>query len=137
MFIRVLLPAPQVSVLLLTAGCAILDQRSFYPPARAGAAELSRAAVVDAPALSLRIGPAEPDWLPAVTALVEATQARQPNASYDIVAAIAPAGDAGGQAQAAREIAQAITSLGVLPSKVRLALRAEPDGRRDIRVFVR
>ena len=77
-------------------------------------------------------------WHAAVADLVESTLARTPNASFEVVAGLVRGGDDAAQAQTAREIAQAITSGGVLPSKVRLALRADPNGSvRDIRVYVR
>ncbi len=120
------------------ASCTLIDQRTFYPPTRPGAAELARPAPLDTPALTLRIGPAEPDWHQAVADLVQTTLARTPNASFEVVASIVRSGEDAAQAQTARDVAKAITAGGVLPSKVRLALRAEPNGAaRDIRVFVR
>ena len=139
MHIRLIPPLmPPLAALLLLAGCKLVDQRSFFPPSKPGAAELASVVSADAPVLSLRLGAMEPDWHPAIIQLVEATLARQPDATFEVVASIAPNADASAQSRAARDIAEAITAQGVQPSRVRLALRTVSGaGMRDILVYVR
>ena len=135
MHIRLL---PPLAALILLAGCKLIDQRSFFPPSKPGAVELASVVAADAPVLSLRLGAMEPDWHPAIIELVEATLARQPDATFEVVASIAPNADASAQSRAARDIAEAITAQGVQPSRVRLALRTVSGaGMRDILVYVR
>jgi len=124
-----------IVALPVLAGCTLVDQRTFYPPAKPDAASLQAQPNLDRPALIVRIGPLEPDWHPAVEALVEQTLAKRPDARFDIVATITPDGSAGAQTGAAREIAQAIGALGVPPSRMTLALRTAPG--QDISIFVR
>lgn len=124
-----------IVALPLLAGCTLVDQRTFYPPAKPEPASLQALPNLDRPALIIRLGPLEPDWHPAVEALVEQTLAKRPDARFEIVAAIAPDGSAGDQTRAARDIAQAIGALGVLPSRTTLALRTAPG--QDISIFVR
>ena len=129
---------PPMAALILLAGCTLVDQRTFFPPSRPGTAELAQATTVDTPALTVRLGPTEPDWHPAITALVDATLTRRADASFEVVASIALNADASAQSRAARAIAEAIVGQGVLPSRVRLALRTSADaGTPDVMIYVR
>ena len=119
----------------LLAGCTLVDQRTFYPPTKPGPVSLEARPQVDRPALIIRVGPLEPDWHPAVAALVEQTLAKRPDARFEIVAAITPDGSAAEQTRVAREVAQAIGALGVPPSRLMLALRTATG--QDISLFVR
>ncbi len=127
-----------IVALPLLAGCKLVDQRTFYPPVKPEPASLAAQPQRDIPAMIIRIGALEPDWRPAVADLVEQSIGRQPDARFEIVAAIAPNGSAQDQTSAARDIAQAIGGLGVLPSRTTLGLRTV-DGTTvlDIRIFVR
>ncbi len=127
-----------IVALPLLAGCKLVDQRTFYPPAKPEPTSLAAQPQRDIPALIIRIGALEPDWHTAVADLVEQSIGRQPDARFEIVAAIAPNGSAQDQTSAARDIAQAIGALGVLPSRTILGLRTV-DGTTvlDIRIFVR
>ena len=122
----------------LLAGCTLVDQRTFYPPTKPTSATLEAQTQVDRPTLIIRLGALEPDWHPAVASMVEQTLARQPEARFEIIAAIAPNGTAQDQTSAARDVAQAIGALGVPPSRTTLGLRTVDVGAGlDIRVFVR
>ena len=127
-----------IVALSLLAGCKLVDQRTFYPPGKPEPASLAAQPQRDIPALIIRIGALEPDWHPAVAELVEQSIGRRPDARFEIVAASAPNGGAQDQTSAARDIAQAIGALGVLPSRTTLGLRTV-DGTTglDIRIFVR
>jgi hypothetical protein len=127
-----------IVALSLLAGCTLVDQRTFYPPAAPAPASLDAKRETDRPALIIRIGALEPDWHAAVADLVEQSIARQPDARFDIVAAIARNGAAQDQTRAARDVAQAIGALGVLPSRTTLGLRTVDEAAGlDIRIFVR
>ena len=129
---------PPLAALILLAGCKLVDQRTFFPPSQPGAAELARVTSEERPALTVRLGPTEPDWHPAIVALVEASLARQTDAAFVVVASIASGADASAQSRGAREIAEAIVGQGVRASQVRLALRTRADaGLHDILIFVR
>lgn len=122
----------------LLAGCTLVDQRTFYPPTKPTSATLEARTQVDRPTLIIRLGALEPDWHPAVASMVEQTLARQPEARFEIIAAIAPNGTAQDQTSVARDVAQAIGALGVPPSRTTLGLRTVDVGAGlDIRVFVR
>lgn len=128
-----------IVALPLLAGCTLVDQRTFYPPTKPEPRALERfASLEQRPALTIRQGGSEPDWRPAVTALVEQTLARNPQAEFEVVAAIAPNDPTQEQTRAARDVAQAIGALGVPPSRTLLGLRTiEAGGSRFIHIFVR
>lgn len=137
---RLLLP------LLLLAGCALPDQRTFMrtPPAPT-AAELAQPMLPARPLLTIRFPVAEREWRQALADAVAAAQARKPEVNFDIMAAI-PTGAATDVQQAAlrqgeadaRLVATTLGQAGVPPDRLRLGVQGDPGApAREVRVYVR
>ncbi|MBC7634583.1 MAG: hypothetical protein H7251_03165 [Acetobacteraceae bacterium] len=124
-----------IVALPLLTGCTLVDQRTFYPPAKPAAGQLAEAGRQTRPDLIIRLGAREPDWHPAIAALVEQSLARRPDARFEIIAAVGANGAALEQTRAARDVAQAMGALGVPASRLLLGLHTDDAG--DVRIFVR
>jgi hypothetical protein len=135
---RLLLP------LLLLAGCALPDQRTFTrtPPAPT-AAELARPVLPARPLLTIRFPAEEREWRAALADAVAAAQARKPDVEFDIMAAIASGANAPQAALAqgaadARLVATTLGQAGVPPERLRLGVQGDPGApAREVRVYVR
>ena len=133
-----------LATLLLTAGCTLIDQRTFNPDA--GMPPVVARPVVKAP--KTMVGP--PPLITIATAnpaefraplqkAVAAARARKADVVFDVVEMQPPetvaAAGIGANAEA---VAKLITAEGVPPGRVRLAVRPEEDVRpNEVRVYVR
>lgn len=80
---------PLVAVMGLTAGCTLIDQRTFERAGKAPApADLARADLPALPLLEIRFDNPDVDIQPAVTQAAEAVLAYKTDAQYDVVAPI-------------------------------------------------
>jgi hypothetical protein len=129
------------AVLLLVAltGCHLIDQTDFEPKQ---AVKPAVAAVADPdtrPALvTIDYASANPDYTAALTAAVQAAETRRPGLLYDVVAVVATAAEAPTGRTRAAEVMTKVEANGVIPARIRLALRLDP-GRKvpQIRVYLR
>lgn len=131
--------------LLALAGCKIIDQRTFEPPAKApGAAALAQQALPKRPLLVISFRFPDADWKPAVRQAVLDAEARKPNVAFDVATPIptsAPldvqdqyskAGLADGQA-----VARELQNDGVPPDRISVRFQGDPGAPdREVRVYV-
>lgn len=129
--------------LVLLAGCALPDQRTFTrtPPAPTSG-EVARATLPARPLLTIRFPLAEQEWRPALAGAVSAAQARKPDVVFDIFAAVPASGatpEALREGEAdARLIATTLGQAGIPPERLRLGVQADPGTPpREVRLYVR
>lgn len=144
-------PVAAAATLILLAvgalpGCTLVDQRTFQSAAVApGAAEIARIQASARPLVSVRMDAPEVDYRPTLAEAVQATQIRNPNASFDVLALVPnqapPAEQDRRVAQAAQDaqaVAAAMGAAGVLSDRLHLGLRGDNGNpAREVRVFVR
>ncbi len=132
-------------VMLLCAGCSLVDQNTFNPEA-GRVPVIPPRPVVAAPATLppgqrplLVVQPPTADRAldtAAIQRAVAAARARKPDVVFDVVTIASPQGDVSGTEAAA--VARAIVAAGVPAQRVRLSARPETGASgREVRVFVR
>jgi hypothetical protein len=130
---------------ILLAGCTypgfgLVDRATFRGPAPApGEAEMARARLPALPLLTIRFGDPNLDWRPSVAAAVEAAQAGNPDAEFNVLASVPATGDTPPTAERdAKDVADALGFAGVSPERIHLGLRGDPGApAREVRVYVR
>jgi hypothetical protein len=132
--------------LLLLAGCALPDQRTFTrTPVAPGAAEAARARLAAYPLVTIALPSADPAWPRAVADALSGAQSRQPGAQFDILAPVPLAASDAATAAAvargtedARSIAEALGRQGVPPERLHLGLQGEAGSPpREVRIYLR
>ena len=120
-------------VLVLLAGCTLIDQRSFETRRSAPDAAADTAAPVAPAAPPLAIADGAPGWPERLAAIARDAATRDPSCRFDLVAPVPLAGDAAQRAafrarQAAnlQQAAAALAAAGIAPGHIRLALRGDP-----------
>ena len=133
-------------MILLLAGCTLIDQRTFdahagelaKPPAVAGPPAAQPLVTVD-------FAHPSPDYTAALQQAVAEATSRKPDVQFDVVTVVPATGTTAQQAAAAagltpdaREIARAINDDGVADDRIHLSARAEGGAEsRQVQVFVR
>ncbi len=131
--------------LLLLTGCSLIDQQTFNP--RAGeppvvpappATVVAPVVPGPAPLLVVAAGAVPSSYAGPLGMAVQAARARKAEVIFDVVEMQAPdvaSETVGGQAAA---VARAIVAQGVVPGRVRLAVRPDASATpREVRVYVR
>ena len=127
-----------------TAGCTLIDQRTFAPSPEAGPEPMARAAPAPirieprAPLIVIDYNDPAPRYQDLLRVAVRAAEARYPNVQYDVVAVLPDVEDTSqGQARAVA-VMRDIMAQQVPAARVHLALRAEPAlATSQVRVYVR
>ncbi len=138
-------PLYALALLLLLAGCKLIDQRTFNPHA----GEPARVPVAAGPAavpplLTIDYNTPNPDYAAAMREAVKQELSRKPDVTFDVTTVVPATGTLAQQVAAAselsadaRQVARTISSSGVDDNNVQLSARADPDVKnRQIRVYV-
>ena len=131
------------AALVLSAGCTLVDQRTFQPTATApGAAEIARARAPALPLVTIRM---DQEYRAALAEAVQAAQQRKPDVTFDIQALVplqAPPAEQDRRiaeaSQDAQAVATAIGAAGISNDRLRLGLLGDAGSpAREVRVYVR
>ena len=131
------------AALVLSAGCTLVDQRTFQPTATApGAAEIARARAPALPLVTIRM---DQDYRAALAEAVQAAQQRKPDVTFDIQALVplqAPPAEQDRRiaeaSQDAQAVATAIGAAGISSDRLHLGLLGDAGSpAREVRVYVR
>jgi hypothetical protein len=137
--VRISRPMITVPLLLVMAGCHLLDQTDFAP-ARPPPHVVPPVPDPETRAALITIEFAKPsnDYRTPVTAAIGIVEGRRPGVLYDVVAVVSdPAGAAAGQGRAA-EVMTAIEAAGVNPARIQLGLAVNPTQKiPQVRVYLR
>jgi len=134
------------AVVILLAGCTLVDQRTFQSAAPApGATEVARARAPLLPLVSIRMDQADQDYRPLLAEAVQAAQQRKPDVTFDVLALVPvlaePAERDRRVAEGARDaqaVAGAMGAAGVASTQLRLGLRGDAGNpAREVRIYVR
>ena len=137
-------------VLLATAGCKLIDQRTFagngQAPARAQLAggDYAAGALPPLPLLIVRFDRLDSDWEPMLLDTVHGVLAHRPNARIDLVTPIPTSASLDLQdrairsgAQDAEEVAGVLLADGIPGDQIHLASRGDPGQPvREVRLYV-
>ena len=139
-------PRLTLPLLLLLAGCTLIDQRTFNPNAGVPA----KAAVAPGPApalplLTVDYAKPNPDYAAALHQAVTEAVSRKPDVQFDVVTVVPATGTPAEQVAAAsgltpdaRQIARGINQDGVDDGNIHLSARADVAATtRQVQVFVR
>lgn len=141
----VCLTATGMSLIAVTSGCRLVDQRTFQPAGQAPeAAQLTRPDLPALPLLAIRFPADESAWRPLIVEAVRSAQARKPGVVFQIVTPVpisASAETQSGYEKAgtayATLVANAMLSEGVAPERVHIGLRSDPGSPPlEVRVYV-
>jgi hypothetical protein len=128
-----------VAVVLLLAGCKLIDQRTFAPSpeAKSAATEVPKA---DARTALLTINYTEPNpsYQDVLRYAVRAAETRAPGVQYDVVAILPSGADTAAAQRRSADVMRSIMDQGVAADRIHLGLRTAPAGvPQEIRVYVR
>lgn len=139
-----------LAVMLASAGCTLVDQRTVarWVGGRAVApsqTDLAGAALPALPLVTVRFDQPEIDVTPVLAEAAEAALARKADAVFDVVSAVPVAAPRAEQeafvrrgADDVRAVAEALATAGVPPGQLRLGLRGDAGQPvREVRVYVR
>ncbi|HEX3347404.1 MAG TPA: hypothetical protein VHS58_04800 [Acetobacteraceae bacterium] len=133
-------------VVLLVAGCALIDRSTFRRAGKAPeASQLARADLPQLPLLTIRFDNLDADYMGSVAQAVEAVNAIKPDAQYDVVTLIptsAPESVQNTAAQNGQEdaaaVVQALGYAGVSLDNVHVGIRGDAGSPpREVLVFAR
>ena len=138
-------------IVVMAAGCRLVDQRTFERPGRSpGTPQLARAdyaqRAVPPPALvTIRFGRIDSDWQPAVVAASRDARARKADVIFDLVTPVptnAPAAVQDSAQKAGAKDAAAVAAVlqgdGVSADQIRIGARGDPgQPPREVEVYVR
>ncbi len=131
---------------LLSAGCTLIDQRTFNPQAGMPAkAPVAPGPAPIPPLVAIDFGKPSPDYAASLNQAVAAALARKPDVQFDVITIVPATGTAAQQTEAAvglipdaREVARAINRDGVDDDRIHLLARADAGATtRQVQVFVR
>lgn len=129
-----------ILAILLVAGCALIDQRTFAPSPEAEAIPVVPTVRVPAdprtPLVTIDYTKPSPNYRDLLRLAVHAAESRSGAVQYDVVA-IAPALQSSPPPQAL-EVMRAIAAENVPPARIHLGARAEPAlSALQVRIYVR
>lgn len=137
LFVRILsLPL----LLLVLAGCKLIDQTTFAPdleqePATAATSSPSRSASQLA-LITIRYDTPEPAFQDQLSFAIRAAEQRRPGGEYDVVG-VSTAADASRTARDSAAIMDAMVKAGVTATRIHLGARIDPAQRvREVRVHL-
>lgn len=137
--------SPALALLLLLAGCKLIDQRTFNPHAgEPPPAPAPVASAVVPPLLTIDFSTPNPVYDTALRQAVDQALARKEDVVFDVTTVVPATGTLAQQVASAstidadaRQVARTISSEGVDDDNVHLSARADPDVKgRQVRVYV-
>jgi hypothetical protein len=131
-----------LALLLLLAGCKLIDQTTFAPAPEAPppAPPPPRHVSVDPriPLVTIDFSNQNPEYRGPLGYAVRAAETRNPNVRFDVTSVVNKPEDAAQGQQEAAAVMKAIAAQGVPASRIHLALTMDPSQTgRQVRVYVR
>lgn len=130
-------------LLMLEAGCTLVDQRTFNPQAGAKPVIAATGPAPAPPLVTVDYARPNPEYAAALHQAVAEAVARKPDVEFDVVTVVPNTGTPAQQVAAAtgltpnaRDVARAINNDGVDDDRIHLLAQAQGVTSRQIQVFV-